>query len=93
MTCLAPQQEGRRCADVALSHPRLRFPALVELGLTLLSEVERGRQPREGGERRKGRTELNEDDMESSNNDFKIRGLSNLTPSSILAVGPLQLDD
>lgn len=62
MTCLAPQQVGRRCADVALSHPRLRFPALVELGLTLLSEVERGRQPREGDERRKGRTELNEDD-------------------------------
>lgn len=63
MTCLAPQQEGRRCADVALSHPRLRFPALVELGLTLLSEVEGGRQSREGDERRTGRTELNEDDM------------------------------
>lgn len=63
MTCLAPQQEGRRCADVALSRQRLHFPALAELGLTLLSEVEREWQAGKGDERSKGRTEVKEEDM------------------------------
>lgn len=44
VTYPAPQQGGRRCADVMLSHWRLRFPAPAELGLALLSGMEKKHQ-------------------------------------------------
>lgn len=49
VTYPAPRQGGRRCADVMLSHWRLRFPAPAELGLALLSGME-GKHQR-GGEK------------------------------------------
>lgn len=38
MTCPAPRQEGRKCADAKMSHLRLRSPGPAGHGLTPLSE-------------------------------------------------------
>ncbi len=64
VTYPAPQQEGRRCADAALSRQRLHFPVPAELGLTLLSEEDGmiGRKEnwrQEEGKGRDGKWELN----------------------------------
>lgn len=48
VTCPAPQQEGRRCADAALSRQTQHSPAPAELGLTLLSDTEGTKMSRGG---------------------------------------------